>query len=63
MNKYESVIIMNPNENKEEIKNTIEKFQKIMEDFSNRKVEIEDLGERRLAYEIKHNKIGHYAIF
>ena len=63
MNKYESVIIIRPNENKEEIKNTIEKFKKITEDFSNRKVEIEDLGERRLAYEIKHNKIGHYAIF
>lgn len=63
MNKYESVIIIRTNENKEEIKNTIEKFKKIIENFSNRKVEIEDIGERRLAYEIKHNKIGHYAIF
>lgn len=63
MNKYESVIIIRPNENKEEIKNTIEKFKKITEGFSNRKVEIEDLGEKRLAYEIQHNKIGHYAIF
>jgi len=61
MNKYESVIIVKPNN--QEIQETIEKFKKIIEEFSERKVEVEDLGEKKLAYEIRNNKTGYYTLF
>lgn len=63
MNKYESVLIIRPLENKEEIQKTIEKFKKVMEDFTGKDVKVDDLGERRLAYEIQNNKTGYYAVF
>lgn len=63
MNKYESVIIINPKLEEKEIKDTIEKYQNMMNDFSKRDVSIEDLGERKLAYEIKNSKTGYYAVF
>ena len=62
MNKYESVIIMKPNMNKEEIskvilniKNKISEYAKITKE--------EDLGIRTLAYDIKNNKTGHYLVY
>lgn len=62
MNKYESVIIINPKLEEKEIKNTIEKYQKMMKGFSGKDVTIDDLGEKKLAYEIKNNKTGHYVV-
>ena len=53
MNKYESIIIIKPNENKEEINKTLDKLKKKIESFSNKNVNMEDLGEKRLAYEIQ----------
>lgn len=63
MNKYESIIIIKPNENKEEINKTLDKFKKQIESFSNKNVNMEDLGEKRLAYEIQGNQKGYYALF
>ena len=34
-----------------------------MKGFSNKEVDVEDLGKKNLAYEIKNNKTGYYAIF
>ncbi len=62
MNKYESVIIINPNLETESIKALIEKFSNLIN--NNGKVSsVEEVGKKKLAYEIKKNKEGYYIIF
>ena len=62
MNKYESVVIINPNVDEEGIKSLVQKFETLIN--TDGKVEItEELGKRRLAYEVKKNKEGYYVIF
>lgn len=62
MNKYESVIIINPNLETESIKALIEKFSNLIN--NNGKVSsVEEVGKKRLAYEIKNNKEGYYIVF
>lgn len=63
MNKYESVIIINASKSEEEINKTVDKFKNIMEGFSDREITIDNIGERKLAYEIQHNKTGYYTVF
>ena len=63
MNKYESVIIIKPTLTEDEIKDTINKYKANYEKLSNKPVEVENLGKKKLAYEIQGNKEGHYAIF
>ncbi len=61
MNKYESVIIINPSVEEEGIKNLIKKFQDLIN--TDGKVEsVEEMGKRKLAYEVKKNKEGYYVI-
>ena len=62
MEMFRTVIIFKPNETiaKEEIK----KFTSIMQEWSKpKKVKVEDMGIKNLAYEIKHNRQGYYAVF
>lgn len=62
MNIYESVVIFKPNEKiaKEEIK----KYTDLLQTYSSeKKVRAEDMGEKRLAYDIKDHKSGWYAVF
>ena len=62
MNKYESVIIINPNVEAEGIKALIEKFSGLINNDG--KVDsVEEVGNKKLAYEIKKNKEGYYVIF
>ena len=62
MNKYESVIIINPNVDEAGIKALEEKFTGIINE--NGKVEnVTDMGKRKLAYEIKKNKEAYYVQF
>lgn len=63
MKKYESIIIIDPKLKENEIKDTIEKYKKMMGNFSKKEVTVEDMGERKLAYEIKKNSTGYYALF
>ena len=61
MNKYESIIIINPSVDEEGIKSLIKKFTDIINNEG--KVEsVEELGKKRLAYEIKKNKEGYYTL-
>ena len=61
MNKYESVIIINPSLEGEAIKALIEKFSNLIN--KNGKVDsVEEVGNKKLAYEIKKNKEGYYVI-
>ena len=52
MNKYESVVIINPSLEEEGLKNVVQKFTDLIN--QNGKVEkVEELGKKKLAYEIK----------
>ncbi len=62
MNKYESVIIVNPNVEEAELKNLEEKFTTLIN--KNGKVEsVENMGKKKLAYEVRKNKEGIYLCF
>ena len=53
MNKYESVIIIKPTLEKNERNEVMDKYQNIMKEFSGKDVKIEDLGMKKLAYQIQ----------
>ena len=62
MNKYESVIIINPNASEETIKGLIERFTALIN--TDGKVEkADEIGKKKLAYEIAKNKEGYYVVF
>lgn len=62
MNKYESVIIINPVLSEESVKALEAKITELIN--ANGKVEkVEILGKKRLAYEIGKNKEGIYVVF
>lgn len=62
MNKYESVVIINPNVDEEGTKALVQRFSDLIN--SDGKLEkAEELGKRKLAYEVKKNKEGYYVIF
>ena len=62
MNKYESVIIINPNVEETALKELIERFQNLIN--TDGKVEkVNELGKKKLAYEVKKNKEGYYVVY
>ncbi len=62
MNKYESVIIINPNVDEAGLKALEDKFTGLINE--NGKVEeVIDMGKRKLAYEIQKNKEAYYVTF
>ena len=62
MNKYEAVIILNPN-----LSNKMESFMKdfdsLLSDNSFKILKTEDVGRRQLAYSINNHNKGHYILF
>ena len=62
MNKYESVIIINPNLEEEAIKSLIEKISNLI-NTDGKVSSVEEVGKKKLAYEIKKNKEGFYVVF
>ena len=62
MNKYESVIIINPSVEEEGMKNIIKTYTDLIN--KNGKVEkVDELGKKKLAYEVKKNKEAYYVVF
>lgn len=61
MNKYESVIIVNPNVDEEGIKVLEKKFTDIINN-DGKLEKIDNLGKRKLAYEVKKNNEGIYLV-
>ena len=61
MNKYETVMILDCNISEEDRKNAIEKIKNYIEKNGEIK-KTEDMGKRKLAYEVKKNKEGYYYI-
>ena len=61
MNKYESVVIINPTVDEEGVKSLVAKFTDLIN--TDGKVEkVDDLGKRKLAYEVKKQKEGYYQV-
>ena len=62
MNKYESIIIINPSLEEQGMKEIIKKFEDRIN--SEGKIEsVEEMGKRKLAYEIKKNSEGFYVLY
>ena len=62
MNKYESIVIINPNVDEEGIKALISRFSDLINNDG--KVEkVDELGKRKLAYEVKKFEEGFYVVF
>ncbi len=62
MNKYESVIIVNPNVDDEKLKELEKTFTEII-NKSGKVEKVDNLGKKRLAYEVKKNNEGIYLVF
>ena len=61
MNKYESVVIIDPAVEEDKVKELSQKFTDIINNDG--KVEkVEDLGKKKLAYGVKKNKEGYYIV-
>ena len=61
MNKYESVFIINPSVEDAGVKTLIQKFSDLINSDGN--VEsVDELGKKKLAYEIKKNTEGNYVV-
>lgn len=61
MNKYESVIIINPSLEEEGMKNLVTRFTDLIN--TEGKVEsVEEMGKKKLAYDVKKNKEGYYVL-
>ena len=61
MNKYETVFIINPEVEDAGVKTLIEKFSNLINNDG--KVEkVDELGKKKLAYEIKKHKEGNYVV-
>lgn len=62
MNKYESIIILQPSLDEQGVKSLVKKFTDLIE--KNGKVqEVQEMGKKKLAYEIQKQKEGHYILF
>ncbi len=63
MHIYESIFIINPNLPDEERNTIIKKMQDVVAKQGGEMIKFEDWGTRKLAYEVKKQKRGHYAFF
>ena len=62
MNKYESVVIINPNVEENALKALIEKFQTLI-NTDGEVEQVNELGKKKLAYEINKKKEGYYVVY
>lgn len=62
MRKYEIMYIIRPNIEETAIKEVIERFNTILTDNGAEVENVEEMGKRRLAYEIKDFKEGYYVV-
>ena len=62
MNKYESVIIINPNVDAEGVKALTQKFTDLINN-DGKLEKVDEIGKKKLAYEIRKNNEGNYVAF
>ena len=63
MNKYESVIIINPSLEEQGIKDVITKFTDLINNNNGKVENVDEMGKRKLAYEIKKQSEGYYVVY
>ena len=61
MNKYESVIIVNPNLENEALTAVVKKFSDLI-NTDGKVISVDELGKKKLAYEIKKHKEAYYFV-
>ena len=62
MNKYETIFIIKPTDNQEKVDEVIKRYKELLESFSDRKVKVDDMGTRKLAYTVKGFDEGNYLV-
>ncbi len=64
MNKYESIVILDPSIKEKRKDEILEKIQNIIKEYSSEdeEIKVEEMGKKKLAYEIKMNKEGYYVV-
>ncbi len=60
---YESIFIINPNLSDDETNTIIKKMQDVVAKQGGEMTKFEDWGKKKLAYEVKKQKRGHYVFF
>ena len=60
MNKYEIMFIVKTDVSEEDEKNTVKAFEKVLTDMGAKIINSKDLGQKKLAYEIKKQVRGYY---
>jgi len=63
MKKYEIMYIVRPTLSEEEIKGVTENFKNILTSNNANIVDVNEMGQRELAYEIKNFKSGYYYVY
>ena len=62
MRKYEIMFIVKTTIGDDEVKAVSKKFQDVLKKDGAKKIEVEEMGQRELAYEIKDCKTGYYFV-
>jgi small subunit ribosomal protein S6 len=62
MNNYETVFILNPVLSEDQMKDTVEKFVKVLKKANASVINVEHWGLKKLAYPIQHKSTGFYAL-
>jgi small subunit ribosomal protein S6 len=62
LNKYETVFIVNPNIESEDIEKVIEDTQNLISGSGGTVIRVDKWGKKRLAYEVKGNRDGYYVL-
>jgi small subunit ribosomal protein S6 len=62
MNNYETVFILNPVLSEDQMKDTVEKFVKVLKKADANVINVEHWGLKKLAYPIQHKSTGFYAL-
>ncbi|GEK59634.1 MULTISPECIES: 30S ribosomal protein S6 [Marinococcus] len=62
MRNYEVLYIISPNVDEDGVKNTIERYNKILTDNGAEIEKVDEVGKKRLAYEINDFRDGYYVV-
>lgn len=63
MRNYEIMFIIRPTLSEDEVKKVVDSFKKVITDNGSKVVDVKEMGQRELAYEIKKFKSGYYFVF
>ncbi|SDM05768.1 30S ribosomal protein S6 [Halarsenatibacter silvermanii] len=62
MRKYETTFVLNPDQSEEARERTLERVKEVIESSDAEIEEIDEWGEKRLAYEIDNQRTGYYVV-